>query len=210
MTLSLSQNKKEVAMIKAVYFDVGGVITSGMFEPSFREGIKKYGMDYTEEMERCRRRFRDMAEKGEISDDEYWKGFVNEAGLPGSVEYWKSTFKGHKIIPGVITIVRELKSKGILLGIISNRRREHVLGDQEMEFYPLFDVVVYSYEIGIIKPDERIYKIALERVNVSAIESLFIDDKEENVRAAQALGMDGIVFQSADQLREELTKRHLL
>ena len=56
------------------------------------------------------------------------------------------------------------------------------------------------------KPDPRVFQLMLERLGASAHESVFVDDKKENVQASQALGMHGIRFESNDQLLEALAE----
>jgi putative hydrolase of the HAD superfamily len=65
---------------------------------------------------------------------------------------------------------------------------------------------VLAFEIGVKKPDLAAYQILLNRLNVLPEEILFIDNKEENVKAAKTLNIDGIVFFNAKQLIEELKK----
>ena len=72
------------------------------------------------------------------------------------------------------------------------------------EFEGAFDHVIVSSEVHLLKPDPRIYYLTLERIGCEAQESVFIDDKEENVLAAEKLGMHGVVFHSRDQAIEEL------
>ena len=66
-----------------------------------------------------------------------------------------------------------------------------------------------SCEIGIEKPDLRIYKILLHISELPAEEVIFVDDMEENVEAAKAVGLDAILFISHAQLLEEFWKRNL-
>jgi epoxide hydrolase-like predicted phosphatase len=61
------------------------------------------------------------------------------------------------------------------------------------------DVLVYSYEVGIEKPDRRIYEFACERPGVRPSEVVFLDDLETNVAAARRLGMRAVLFQSTAQ-----------
>jgi putative hydrolase of the HAD superfamily len=68
----------------------------------------------------------------------------------------------------------------------------------------LFDVLVTSAEVGVTKPDARIYQITLERLAVTQAEMLFVDDSEENVAAARALGIRSIRFRSTAQAIAEL------
>jgi HAD superfamily hydrolase (TIGR01509 family) len=61
------------------------------------------------------------------------------------------------------------------------------------------DVLVYSYEVGIEKPDRRIYKITCQRLGVAPGEVVFLDDLEANVVAAREAGMRAVLFQSTTQ-----------
>jgi putative hydrolase of the HAD superfamily len=71
-----------------------------------------------------------------------------------------------------------------------------------------FDELIISAEVGIAKPDPRIYHLALERLGVAAGEAVFVDDFLENIDAAQALGLHTVHFRNPDQARTELD--HLL
>ena len=59
-----------------------------------------------------------------------------------------------------------------------------------------FDHIIVSADVGLIKPDPRIYQLSLERVGCQAHEAIFIDDRKINIDAAQALGIKGILFKS--------------
>jgi epoxide hydrolase-like predicted phosphatase len=90
-------------------------------------------------------------------------------------------------------------------GIISNS----FVGAREREqaayaFENLCDSIVYSHEVGCLKPDAVIYRIACERLGVAASEVLFLDDVNAHVEAARALGMRGITFVSTEQAIADL------
>jgi putative hydrolase of the HAD superfamily len=85
-------------------------------------------------------------------------------------------------------------------GIISNS----FVGATEREeaayaFSSMCDHVVYSHEVGIEKPDPRIFHLALERLGVEAAEAVFLDDVQTNVAAARAVGMKAVLFESNAQ-----------
>ncbi len=85
-------------------------------------------------------------------------------------------------------------------GIISNsfvgaREREQ----QRYAFGDLCDLIVYSHEVGVSKPERKIYDLACEGLQVSPKESVFLDDVHANVRAAQDLGMHAILFEGTAQ-----------
>ncbi|MEU5577097.1 HAD family phosphatase [Streptomyces huasconensis] len=69
----------------------------------------------------------------------------------------------------------------------------------------VFDAVVSSADLGVTKPDRRIYEVAAERAGVAPDRCLFVDDLEENVTAAEALGMTGLLYREPADLRAVLT-----
>jgi 2-haloacid dehalogenase len=77
-------------------------------------------------------------------------------------------------------------------------------------FLHWFEGIVVSGTEKTRKPYAEIYQITLDRFKIKAEESLFIDDNERNIKGAMALGIDGIHFQSPQQLRKELENRALL
>ncbi|EKD67030.1 MAG: hypothetical protein ACD_48C00628G0001 [uncultured bacterium] len=103
--------------------------------------------------------------------------------------------------PGMIELLQKLKTGGYTLGIISNTHTE--LLDWKVTAFHLkeyFTYIISSCGIGIRKPDQGIYLKALETINVEPEQCIFIDDKEENIIPAIALGMKGIVFTNCDAL----------
>jgi len=65
-------------------------------------------------------------------------------------------------------------------------------------------VLVWSFQLGIAKPDPEIYRHTLAKLGTRPEETLFIDDKLENIEAARALGMKAIQFFSVEELRADL------
>lgn len=69
-----------------------------------------------------------------------------------------------------------------------------------------FDDLIFSAEVGLAKPDWRIYHLALARLHVQPAEAIFIDDVQENVEAAQAIGLAGIRFETTEQTIAEIER----
>ena len=80
---------------------------------------------------------------------------------------------------------------------------------KEFRWLAQFDLLVWSYQLRIAKPDAKIYRYALEKLGAQPSETLFIDDRLVNVEAANALGMKGIAFTSVEKLRADLIANHL-
>src|ERR1700738_490676 len=107
--------------------------------------------------------------------------------------------------PAMIAWQRQLKAAGLRTAILSNMG-DSVLANMEREFDWLgnFDVLIWSYQLGIAKPDPAIYRHTLEKLGTRAEETLFLDDKRVNIEAAKALGMQAIEFTTVEKLREDL------
>lgn len=108
-------------------------------------------------------------------------------------------------VPGTADILRELKALGIRLFALSNWSREtfsRVVGDYGE--LALFEEIVLSADHGCNKPEERIFRIALERFGLPGEALIFVDDNHANVNAAEAMGLRSLVFTDAVQLRREL------
>lgn len=115
-------------------------------------------------------------------------------------------------IAGMPEIVRELDDCGIPLFGITNFSDEFWPPFHAREaalFAPFRDIVVSGVE-KVVKPDPAIYRLALERFGLHAAQALFIDDREENVIAAEAEGMRGHLFRDAATLRDELAALGLI
>jgi len=122
-------------------------------------------------------------------------------------EAWYSIF-GQPLIPDecLATLAQRVP-----LWALSNTNRLHFeFMTRRYGFFRHFAGFVLSHEVGLLKPDERIFRIALEKVQARASEVLFVDDQDANIRAAQALGIDAFRFVNADQFAAELKGRGLL
>lgn len=115
-------------------------------------------------------------------------------------------------VDGMARIVAELHEASVPLFALTNFSAEFWVPFHAREaafFAPFRDIVVSGAE-GLVKPDAAIYRLALERFEVAAKATLFIDDREENVAGARAMGMRGHHFRDAGTLRKELTTLGLL
>jgi 2-haloacid dehalogenase len=122
---------------------------------------------------------------------------------------WQEAIAG--AIQPTVDLLHELKQKEYSLHGLSNWAAEKFnIVRRGYAFFDLFDSILLSSDVRLIKPDPRIYLALLERIKRSADECVFIDDSEANVTAARQLGFDAIHFVSSDQLCEELSSRGLL
>lgn len=113
-------------------------------------------------------------------------------------------------VPGVLDVIRDVQALSVPTAVLSNWSRE--LFKHALSTVPFIDTIgprVVSGEVGVAKPDRRIFELLFERLGLAPTEIVFIDDNVDNVEVARALGMDAILFRDADQLRTELSKRGL-
>ncbi len=104
-----------------------------------------------------------------------------------------------------VPLIRKLKEKGYGVYLLSNygvTPFKYALDN--MKFFDEVDGMVISHEVGIIKPEPEIYKIFLDKYNLTAGECIFIDDREDNIAAAFDMGISGIVFNGIEEATRKL------
>ncbi|HEX4904182.1 MAG TPA: HAD family phosphatase [Acidimicrobiales bacterium] len=108
-------------------------------------------------------------------------------------------------IPGTADVVRDLHAADHRLLVLSNMPSEVWTPlIERFDWFSLFDGWVVSGHEKIVKPDPAIYRILIERFDVDPAASVFIDDRQENVDAAAALGFEAVLFTDAESLRRSL------
>ena len=192
--------------IKAVIWDIGGVIMRTEDQAPRAELADELGVTraYLNELvfdgEQGTR-----AQIGEISRMELWDYVRSELQLaPGEYPDLNDRFFGGDVLDtDLVDFIRSLKAR-FKIGIISNAWSQIEEALVEWGISDAFEVVVGSGDVGIMKPDPRIFQIALERLDVEPSEAVFVDDFIQNVSGAKALGIAAIHFQSREQVIREL------
>jgi len=198
--------------IKAVIFDLGGVLLRTT-SPEVRSRLAgELGLDPGALDERIwGGPDWELAEVGAISYEEYWGRVGASLGLSTPEEmaaFRQEYFSGDHMDQELLQLIRDLRAR-YKIGLLSNAPDK--LGywlHQSWDIGRFFDAVVYSAEVGIAKPDPRIYQLILEQLAVQPSEALFVDDDPRNVEAAAALGIQAIRFTSTEALTVDL-RQHL-
>lgn len=206
-------------MIKAVIFDFGSVLIGGDWRAAYRIIAKKLKISPKKLLEIVIPLL-EKWNKGKIDEEEFWQGLEKRIGekLPSEFkkDLWYRTYKENRSdIEESWKILAELKKRKFRLALLSNTIPPHVKANKKIGRLNRlkkigFETFVWSCEVGVHKPEPKIYKIILKRLNLPAKECAFVDDKLDNIRAAQKLGIQGIHFKTPKQLRKVLIKLGLL
>ncbi len=190
-------------MIKAVVFDIGGVLEKFEWEAY----LSKYFDDRTIEVL-----------TGATWKNPCWREFdVNNIPFEEIVNKMISSFPDYEkeirfvfehlgecisIQPYAIPWITELKSKGYKVYFLSNYFEYLMDANRDaISFIPYTDGGVFSCDIHLAKPDPEIYRFFCQKYALDPSECLFFDDRPENVEGAKSVGMNAIVFRTYDQSR---------
>jgi len=122
---------------------------------------------------------------------------------------WPEMLAGE--IPGTVHVLAELRAAGVRLVALSNWSAEMFpIARQRFDFLAWFEGIVISGDVGVNKPDRRIFELLMDRFGIEPAAALFIDDSSANVDAATALGFHAIQFTDPKALRVELVRLGLL
>ena len=200
-------------MIRAIIFDFGRVVTAQKPASLFHQ--------YEDELGLARNSInRIMFDSeawqkllvGRITSEEYWRVIGPQMGLHTVNEtraFYRRYREDEHISVDVRQILKQLYGR-YKLALFSNAPPGLDRWLVEWGIRDLFDVVFSSAEEGLAKPDPEAYRAVLKRLGVEPHEAVFVDDTRENVEAAQALGLQGIVFTTAEALTGELDRLGVL
>jgi epoxide hydrolase-like predicted phosphatase len=192
-------------MIKAIIFDLGGVV--------FRDGTKyaiqemKEKLNFSEKLglELLLGKPASDFRKGLLTSEEFWKYVQSK--IPPKIKASKIKsiwYTNYISFPGMFELIKELNSK-FKLGIISGNIKERIeYLNEKYDFRKYFDVEIYSFDLHTTKPDKLMWEKALKLLNLDAKECIYVDDNPESVNTANSMGFKAIRFEDVSQLKKEL------
>ena len=195
--------------LRAVVFDFGMVLTGTPDQVAHDAMVRITGLT-PERFEQLYWADRHAYDEGKLSGTAFWQKFDRDSGLNltqaqlGQLNQLDARMWTTQN-PAMVAWQQQLKEAGLLTAILSNMG-DSVLASIEREFAWLgnFDVLVWSFQLGIAKPDAAIYHHVLGKLGIRPEETLFLDDKRINIDAAKALGLRAIEFTTIERLREDL------
>ncbi|MDP5199685.1 HAD family phosphatase [Flavobacterium sp. DG2-3] len=200
-------------MINAIIFDFGDIFIN-LDKPATISGLQKLGMtEWNSDFDQLNLSF----EVGAISPEDFVGGFQKQ--LPNAskeeiLKAWNAVLADFPFYR--LEFLQEL-SKKYRLFLLSNTDSIHINTFEEKsgvsfykDFYACFEKVYFSFDIGMRKPDPKIYKFVLDENNLTAENTLFIDDKTENTDCAAALGIKVWNLQVGKEDVVDLYKKNIL
>ena len=192
--------------IKAVFFDLGGVIVRTEFQTPRQQLADRLGIDYDDlnklvfDSDSSNR-----ASVGEISSDEHWVSVIQRLKRPASERQSIRTefFAGDIVDRTLLEYIRSLRPK-YKTGLISNAwgdLRDFIVREK---FDDAFDKMIISAEVGAMKPEPKIFQIALQQFGVKPKEAVFVDDFYVNIDGCEKVGIRGVHFKDPETALQQL------
>jgi epoxide hydrolase-like predicted phosphatase len=143
---------------------------------------------------------------GKLAGRRFYRIVSKDLGFDGTYEEFAETWSDiFEPIEPMVKLASALATR-LPRVILSNTNAIHI--EHIFARYPFlqeFDAHVFSHEVGFLKPDAAIYRLTLDKCGLEPERTLFVDDLRANVEGARAVGMRAIQFESAEQVRQELT-----
>jgi putative hydrolase of the HAD superfamily len=203
---------KEIAMVRILIFDIGGVLVN----VNIRRFVR--GISRALQVSRWRlyfyrnRKLFDEIMRGEKTilalREDIMDFFKRDLDLQDFERIWNSILEAPRT--EMLALAQQLgqQYQTVLLSNIEAAHHRHL--QKSMEIFPYFSAQFMSYEMKLAKPDLAIYEAVLAELKASPGECFFIDDRRENIAAAQKLGIRSHLFRNAPKLRRDLQRRGIL
>ena len=192
--------------IRAVFFDLGGVIVRTEYQSPRERLAERLGMEYDD----LSRIVFDsetgyQATLGTITALQHWEAVMKR--LKRSTEEMAAIrdefFAGDVVDREILNFLRSLRGT-YKIGLISNAwsdLRDFLVREKMID---IFDHIIISAEVGVAKPEAKIFQIALEQAGVGPQETVFVDDFYVNIEGCEKVGMQGIHFRDAQSTLQQI------
>lgn len=195
--------------IEAVIFDYGGVLSTDQPAPdrarveALAGGPKVWPAYWA---------LREAYDLGQLTAEQYWRQVGDQIGQPMDPERIRGLLAAdtdgwsHPNLP-VVRWAEALAAAGVRIGLISNM--PHELADHvrhRQAWMPAMEWMTFSCDVGTVKPDPAIYRHCLDGLGIQPEAAVFIDDREENIVGAGALGLRGFWYTGAAALAADVAE----
>jgi epoxide hydrolase-like predicted phosphatase len=193
--------------IKSVIFDWGGVLIDDPNPGLMQHCAKALRVNRKSYIE-AHSKFADDFQKGAVCEEEFWGKICSELNVPTPKvrSLWTVAFKAaYMSRTDVYSMAASLKENDYKTAVLSNTELPAMEYFYELR-YDMFDVLVFSCAEGIQKPDRKIYELTLKKLGSQPKQSVFIDDNPEYIDGAKETGINTVLFENIDQVKDELNR----
>lgn len=194
-------------MIRAICFDLDGVLFTKQSFRNFMVNLPKEINDKNK-VEYVLYKSPEMLDfkSGKISEETFWDFATKELGLKANLGEIKTIFKdSYDINSEVLEYIQKVKEAGYITCVCSNNFPTRINSlDDKWGINYLFDVKVFSYEAGSLKPAKEIFQTLIDKTGVLPNEIVYSDDDESKIKGAEDLGINTFVYTSFDKFIEKL------
>lgn len=194
--------------IKAICFDLDGVYFTSAGFKSFKQKIMDMGVSKDDVDFILHGGPMDRFKRGKVGEDVFWRE---------AIEYWElpTVFDdvvrllplGYEVNAEVDQLVREVRARGYQTCICSNNFATRVNAlEERFGFLEKFDVHVFSYEVGVLKPDKGIFEALIEAAKCRPEEIIYSDDNESKLAGARMLGITCFLYVDFNSFMQQLRK----
>lgn len=192
-----------------VLFDYGGVLA----EEGYKIAMADLALANGKNPEELKRIAFDLAyttgfNTGKIRENEFWGIFKKASGIEADDAFLTAfVLKRFILRPFMISLVKNLKEKGIQTAILSDQTHWLDELNKRDDFFRYFDFVFNSFHEGITKKESLYFEKAIKSSGKTPDKILFVDDHAPHIERARALGMDAILYVEENEFRAEMGKR---
>jgi len=188
-----------------IFFDWSGVIADDSGDEFIDQLFRSVGATDNQIKEIIGTHFVDFL-SGTVSETEFWNNLKINYRLnitePTSKKFEK--WRGLVANKDILELAGEAKARGFRIAVLTNIVEPVYDIIKRNGYYGLFDGVISSCKVGLVKPQKEIYELALKRFNTTAQQSIFIDDKQSNLETAARMGFKTILAESPDRIIREV------
>lgn len=205
--LRIRKGYNRIMIIKAIIWDIGGVLVRTEDRAPRARLAEKLGLTYSQLDDLVfNSHVGQRAQIGQKSTQEVWHWVASTLDQPKEkiAALQTAFFAGDQLDKDLVDKIRAWHGTyrtGIITNAFDNARQ---LIKEEWKMQDAFDHIVVSAEVGMMKPDPRIFRLALEGMEVDANQAVFVDDFLHNVQGAREVGMHAVHFRSQEQVLGEL------
>ncbi|MGD0551868.1 MAG: HAD family phosphatase [Sedimentisphaerales bacterium] len=191
--------------INAVIFDWGGVLIEDPAPALFKYCANAFGVSveqYVTAFDICINAF----QTGAVTEKQFWMNMTKRLNvpMPKADSLWTEAFiAAYRPRQEMFSLASRLRKAGCKTAILSNTEKPvvEIINKQK---YDAFDVTILSCLEGTAKPGRKIYDLALDQLGIPARQTLFIDDKPENIDGAKQAGLQTILFKNTEKFKKDM------